>query len=191
MTPGDCSLIVITPASKELSLLRKPLRAEVRRNLRAVIFAAGVLKVPLFIYSLGASPGNHAFAQELADVSHREFLGNVDTIPWQNQLFRDALAAENKSVLILAGFWLEYQIVPTALHALADSYDVYVALDASPARLRPVTRLSQDRLIQAGATSVASSQVLHEWSLELSDVSTRATLRTLLPQLGGHRGGDS
>lgn len=45
-----------------------------------------------------------------------------------------ALKDQDRSTLLLAGFWLEHQIIATALHALADAYDVYALIDASPAR---------------------------------------------------------
>ncbi len=67
-----------------------------------------------------------------------------------------------------------------ALHALADSYDVYFALDASPAKMQAAARLSQDRLIQAGATPVVVSQVIHEWALESADSEKTARLNALL-----------
>jgi nicotinamidase-related amidase len=81
---------------------------------------------------------------------------------------------------VLAGFWLEHQVVATALHALADSYDVYFVLDASPAKMQATVRLSQDRLIQAGATPVVVSQVIHEWSFEAADAAKAAALNQLL-----------
>lgn len=100
--------------------------------------------------------------------------------PWQHIPLRDALSQQDRPALVLAGFWLEHQIVATALHALADSYDVYFVLDASPARTQTAVRLSQDRLIQAGATPVVVSQVIHEWSLETADAAKAAALNALL-----------
>jgi hypothetical protein len=81
---------------------------------------------------------------------------------------------------VLAGFWLEHEVVANALHALADSYDVYFVLDASPARMQAAAQLSQDRLIQAGATPVVVSQVIHEWAIETSDATKSAALNALL-----------
>ena len=103
--------------------------------------------------------------------------------PWSHQGFVDALTAEDRSILILAGFWLEHEILSTALHALVESYDVYVLLDATPPRSRLGSEPSRDRLNQAGATLVISSQVIHEWSLETADASKRAALLALLPDL--------
>ena len=99
--------------------------------------------------------------------------------PWQDPLFTESVAREDKPVLVLAGFWLEHQVLATALHALANCYDVYILLDATPARERDAARLSQDRLIQAGATPVVTSQVIHEWSAESNDASRRAALSDL------------
>ena len=178
INPSICSLIVITPSEQDLSSISRNCYCNVRRNLFAIIDAARLINVPSFLLSPGSQPGTHALAKHLP-APPREFVTGEHAFPWQNPAFTKALAQEDKAILVLAGFWLEYQVLATALHALADSYDVYVLLDASPAKERAAARLSQDRLIQAGATPVVTSQVMHEWFAE-SDVAGRRALSTFL-----------
>lgn len=180
ITPAVCSLVVIVPTQRDLASLRRSQRESVQKNLLAITSAANITSVPIFVFSFSSKPKTHAFAREFRLTKHSEFLGEDHAFPWQSSSFKDAVAAKGRYAIVLAGFWLEHQVIATALHALADSYDVYVAIDASPARMRSAAPLSQDRLIQAGATPVATSQVIHEWSLELSDVSGRARLRPFL-----------
>jgi hypothetical protein len=142
--------------------------------------AASIVGVPCFLHSPAIKPANHAFARRLSSISHREFVAGTDTFSWQHIPFQDALSELDRSALVLAGFWFEHQVVATALHALADSYDVYFVLDVSPSKMQSAMRLSQDRLIQAGATPVVVSQVIHEWSLEADDAGKTAALNALL-----------
>ena len=180
IAPGVCSLVVVAPAPRDLASLGHSLRVVTRHNLMAITLAANIANVPTFVFSIGLKLGTHAFAREFRDIKHKEFLGEAYAIPWQSTSFKNALAEEDRYSLVLAGFWLEHQIIATALHALADSYDVYVSMDASPARVQPAAPLSHDRLIQAGATPVATSQIIHEWSLELPGDAERAALNPFL-----------
>lgn len=109
---------------------------------------------------------------------HRQFIFEEHVSAWSGA-FVDALAAEDRSILILAGYWLEHQILATALHALAESYDVCVLLDATPPRYPHASRPARDRLNQAGATPVVASQVIHEWTIETSDAAKRSALDSL------------
>lgn len=179
--PAVCSLVLIAPTRQDLASISRHVRNGARRNLAAVVAAAQIVDVPVFLSSPGPEPGKHGLTKQLPPSSpHREFIAGEHAFPWQSAAFTDALSGEDRTVLLLAGFWLEHQILATALHALADCYDVYVLLDATPPRARPAARSSQDRLIQAGATPVVTSQVIHEWSLESADASRRAALSALL-----------
>lgn len=180
ITPAACLLILLTPTQHDVAAINRQMRTNIRRNFARIMSAASIVGVPSFAYSPCGKPAKHAFANHLSKLAYREFASGVAGLPWQHAPFRDALSEEDRSALVLAGFWLEHQVVATALHALADSYDVYFVLDASPAKMQTAVRLSQDRLIQAGATPVVVSQVIHEWSSETADPAKAAVLNTLL-----------
>ena len=112
--------------------------------------------------------------------SHRQFLSASGEVPWSNATFVEALDRLDCSVLVLAGFWMEYEILTTALHARCDRYDVYIPVDAAPGRSPLEVALSRDRLLQAGATPVVTSQVLREWRLEVPEPAKRSALSSLL-----------
>ena len=180
IAPTACSLVLVAPTQRDLTTMSRQQRTSVRRNFVRIMSAANVVGIAPLICSPCRQPGKHGFASCLTKLAHREFPVGALGLPWQHAPLRDVLSEQDRSALVLAGFWLEHQVVATALHALADSYDVYFVLDASPARMQAAIRLSQDRLIQAGATPVVVSQVIHEWSLETADSAKTATLNTLL-----------
>jgi hypothetical protein len=184
MDPSVCALVLIAPDSEDLASTDVRIRTGHWRTLAAITKAADIASVPVFVLS------RHAKEQETWATGHmpraphhRPFVFEENGSPWSHNGFVDALTTEDRSILILAGFWLEHQILATALHALVESYDVYVLLDASPPRSRHAYQPSRDRLNQAGATLVVASQVIHEWSLEAADPSKRAALMSLLPSL--------
>jgi hypothetical protein len=180
IAPAVSSLIILAPSKQDLSTLSRQIRKNTCHNLLTLASAANIVDVPLFVYSPESRPGQHRLANQLASLPRADFVAGPHAIPWQNATFRDAVASQDRCLLLLTGFWLEHQIVATTLHALADTYEVYIVLDATPARSQGAARLSQDRLIQAGATPVTTSQVVHEWALESLDISKRAALNALL-----------
>jgi hypothetical protein len=180
IAPATCMLVLLAPTQRDLVSIARKVRANLRRNFARIVSAANVVNVPTFMYSPCSHAARHGLAARLARFSYQEFVAGTDAFPWQHSAFRDAIAKQDRSAIVMAGFWLEHQVVATALHALADSYDVYFVLDASPAKMQAAIRLSQDRLIQAGATPVVISQVIHEWLLETTDPSKTEALRELL-----------
>lgn len=180
IAPAECSLVLLAPSRRDLTTMSRQLRTSIRRNFDRIISAANVAGVTPFVCSPCNQPATHGFASHLAKFAHREFVAESSGASWQNVAFRNALLEHDRPALVIGGVWLEHQVVATALHALADSYDVYFVLDASPAKMQAAVRLSQDRLIQAGATPVVVSQVIHEWSLEATDAAVATALNALL-----------
>ena len=184
LDPSVCALVLISPYAHEPASTDARLHAGHQRALAAVTKAADLANVPVFVLSRPVQHHKPPLSSlDAATPAHRQFAFEKHRSPWSHTPFIDALAAEDRSVLVLGGFWLEHEILATALHALVDSYDVYVLLDATPPRSRLASEAARERLNQAGATPVITSQVINEWSLETPDPSTRAALVSLLPPL--------
>jgi nicotinamidase-related amidase len=99
---------------------------------------------------------------------------------WSRSGLDKALPAQRRSSLILAGFWLETTVTFLALPALAAGFEVVLLMDASPAWGDTAACPAADRLLQAGAVSVTTHQLMAEW-MEASDPVVRAALSPLLP----------
>jgi Isochorismatase family len=184
LDPSVSALILIVQEAHDLVPTDPNTQTRCDRILGALTKAADIAKVPVFVLAQCAaqqpnSPGEHLVGTPF----HQHFLFQEHSSPFSHEAFIKALTAEDRSILVLAGYWLEHEILATALHALVDGYDVYVVLDATPPRSPLASEPARDRLNQAGATPVIASQVLNEWSLEAEDASTRTALRTLLPSL--------
>jgi hypothetical protein len=184
LDPSVCALVLITPDTHGPISIDPNTHAVYQRTVAAVTRAADIARVPVFVLSRHTQQQEQSPLQtEPRTPSHGRFVFQEHTSPWSHKPFVEALAAQDRSVLILAGFWLEHEILATALHALVESYDVYVLFDATPPRSPLAFEPARERLSQAGGTPVTSSQVISEWSFETADASTRAALVSLLPTL--------
>jgi hypothetical protein len=184
--PAVTCLVLIAPGRRDLATMKRSNLSSLRRNVAAVVAAADIAGVPIFVSSPLSSERKHGFVGRLRmPPRHREFPCAGYGLPWLTPAFAKALAEEDKTTLVLGGFWLEHQVLATVLHALAESYDVYVLADATPAQNPIVAPMSHQRLMQAGATLVVSSQVIHEWYLETTDQTARASLSSLLAPFTG------
>lgn len=146
----------------------------------AAMQAASIMDVPVFILSrtLGQQQPRRSVPHSQISLP-QSFLLEDGRCPWADGAFVEALANEDRSILLFAGVWLEHQVLGTALHALAEGYDVCVLLDATPARSEHATAPARERLGQAGATPVVTSQVIHEWMLEAPDQAKQNALQAL------------
>ena len=182
--PAVSCLILIAPKEDDLIRVGPHAKADVQRKLTALADAAEIMDIPVFL----ASPGPSRRIDSLVALvprraSHHQFLTSEDEVPWCNTTLVKALDRVNNSVLVVAGFWMEHEILTTALNALCDYYYVYVPVDAAPARSATEAELARERLLQAGATPVLTSQVLREWRLEALDTAKQTALSSLLDPL--------
>lgn len=149
------------------------------RSVSALAKAADVAEVPIFVLSRARSgQTSPAYLPE-----HRVYTTDGSTPLWRCGTFAGDLHAENRSAIVFAGLWLEYELLATALNALVDGYDTYIAIDAAPARSSAGTQVSLARLLQFGATPILSSQAIHEWCHESEDVRKRQALLDLMAML--------
>lgn len=169
--PAVCSLVLVAPSDDFLS--NHAGGARHRRNVDILLEAARIVSVPIFQCFRRSRP-------TCTDDACRVFSCNADVFIWKNEAFLEALDSENRSVLVIAGYWLETEVTIASLYALADCYDVYIPLDASPGQSKEAARLAETRLLQAGATPLLTENVLREWAMETSLAEQRTALTALI-----------
>jgi nicotinamidase-related amidase len=181
LDPTVCAVILMAPLSHDL-LSRSPgLPAWHDQRTAVIAEAAGVVGVPMFTCSWRPEPQASVCAGQASRAPQRQFLLEEYQCPWFNRSFVDALASEDVSRLIVAGFWLEHEVLGTALHALAASYDVAILVDLTRPRSAHAAHSARERLGQAGATPIVTSQLIREWMLAAPSEVERAALKALLP----------
>jgi nicotinamidase-related amidase len=184
LDPSVSILVVVSSDRRELTAIDPGTHAIYQRTIAAMSKATRIAKVPIFDLSCDAlEQAQASLATHAETPCQRRFRFEENTSPWSHKPFVEALTAQDRPALVLAGFWLEHEVLATALHALADGYDVYLLVDATPPRSRCASDAARERLSQAGAMPVTASQVINEWSFETTDAATRAALKSLLPIL--------
>ena len=83
--------------------------------------------------------------------------------PWDDEALRQAVAASEKSSIVLAGPWSEPALAQAALSALAHGYDVIAITDLEGQPMDKQFMTSLSRLTQAGVVPVSASHLLSEW----------------------------
>jgi hypothetical protein len=168
LDPAACSVVLLVPS-------HQPKRAydSYQRKTATLTSAAQIATVPTFLCCQAVEP-------EAVGDPDRTFTYEAHGCIWKNEAFLRALDAEDRSVLVLAGYWFDLDVTAAALYALADCYDVYIPLDASPGRSREATRLAETRLFQGGAKAVLKEQNIREWAIEISDAKRQAELAALM-----------
>lgn len=173
LDPAVCSVVLLVPDQHDR--LSQPKRAYggYQRKIATLTSAALIATVPTFLCYQAVEPDS------VGDPD-RTFTYEAHGCIWKNDAFLRALDAEDRSALVLAGYWLDLDVTAAALYALADCYDVYIPFDASPGRSREATRLAEARLFQAGATALLTEQIIREWAIETSNTVQRAALTALM-----------
>jgi hypothetical protein len=141
LDPTVCAVILMAPFSQELLSLSPSLPAWHHEHSLLIAKAAGVVGVPIFTLSWRGEGEALPSAGEPYRTPQHQFLLEDYQCPWFNPSFVEALAREDVSRLIVAGFWLEHEVLGTALHALAACYDVAILVDLTgPARRMRLSR---------------------------------------------------
>jgi hypothetical protein len=173
-------VVLISPEALDRTILNPSIHATCERAIEVLLRAAEVAEVPVFILAHDLEQNSHASSALPNTPSELRFGLEPHRSPWAHRPFAEALAAQDRTILILAGLWLEHEILAAALNALVDGYDVYVLLDGSAPRSPLAAVTARERLSQAGGTPITASQVVCEWSFETTDASLRAELIALL-----------
>src|SRR5215831_2942792 len=181
LDPSFCTVVLISPDALDQGPADPSTPATCKRATEVIAKAAEIAGVPVFVLSARHLEQQFSSSPALSSMrGHVRFVFEQHTSPWSHQAFVEALSAQDRTILILAGLWLEHEILATALNALVDGYDVYVLLDGSAPRSRLASMTARERLTQAGGTPITASQVISEWSFETTDTSLRAELIALL-----------
>lgn len=171
--PIVSSLVLVWPEQSGRSRGPTDLRGNYQRKTHTLVAAAQILAVPTFLCYWGKQPPSPS-------LMHGAFACDAYDCIWKNEVFLKALDAVDRSALVIAGYWLDRELLTAALYALADCYDVYVPLDATPAQSKVAARLTEARLTLAGAIPLLTDQLLHEWVIETPHVEHKAALTALV-----------
>jgi nicotinamidase-related amidase len=165
LTPHNSQLIFIDHQPQMAFGVQSIDRQVLKNNTVALAKAAKVFGIPTIITTVETEAFSGHTYPELLDVfPDQEILERSSMNSWDDQKVRDALKANGKKKVIVAGLWTEVCNTTFALCAMLEGdYEIYMVADASGGTSKEAHDYAMQRMIQAGVVPVTWQQVLLEW----------------------------
>jgi len=156
--PDDCVFVVVDVQEKFMPVLdRKDILLS---NIKKLVMASSEFNIPLIV----TEQYPEGLGSTVEDIDM--LLGAHDYIKkeafscFKAEGFKEALAGKGKKQLLISGIEAQVCITQTALDALEEGYEVFIAGDAVDSRKALDRELSLDRMRQAGAIIEATESIL-------------------------------
>ena len=181
LSSSDTCVLFVDPRKQHLDNLDQAIQKQLDNRFQLLANAASAAGVPChFVFERDASNQREWLAFPKA-VDEGRVQSIAETEPaWQSPGLASALATDNRSRLVICGFWLETRVSFLALHALSAGFDLFLLTDAAPPYAEHARDPSSLRLWQAGATPITTRQLIAEWAEQATDQKLREDLCRLL-----------
>jgi nicotinamidase-related amidase len=188
LTPDNCQLIIIDHQPQMAFAVQSIDRQTLKNNTIGLAKAAAAFNVPTTITTVESESFSGYTYPELLDVfPGKPILERTSMNSWDDQKVRDALAANGRKKVVVAGLWTEVCNTTFALCAMLEGgYEIYMVADASGGTSKEAHDFAMQRMVQAGAVPVTWQQVLLEWQ---RDWARRDTYDAVIAIAREHSGG--
>lgn len=165
LTPANCQIIFIDRQPQMAFGVQSIDRQVLKNNTVALAKAAKVFNIPTIITTVETESFSGNTYPELLDVfPGQDILERTSMNSWDDQKVRDALKANGKKKVVVAGLWTEVCNNSFALCAMLEGdYEIYMVADASGGTSKEAHDFAMQRMIQAGVIPVTWQQVMLEW----------------------------
>ena len=187
LTPQNSQMIFIDHQPQMAFGVQSIDRQTLKNNVVGLAKAACVFDVPTIITTVETERFSGHTYPELLDVfPGKQILERTSMNSWDDRKVRDALAANCRKKVVVAGLWTEVCNTTFALCAMLEGdYEIYMVSDASGGTTKEAHDLAMQRMIQAGAVPVTWQQVLLEWQ---RDWAHRDTYNDVMDIVRTHSG---
>jgi nicotinamidase-related amidase len=190
LTPQNSQLIFIDHQPQMAFGVQSIDRQVLKNNTVALAKAAKVFNIPTTITTVETEAFSGHTYPELLDVfPEKEILERSSMNSWDDQKVRDALKANGKKKVIVAGLWTEVCNTTFALCAMLEGdYEIYMVSDASGGTSKEAHDQAMARMIQAGVVPVTWQQVLLEWQRDWARKETYDGVMAIVKEHSGAYG---
>jgi nicotinamidase-related amidase len=190
LTPENCQLIFIDHQPQMAFGVQSMDRQSMKNNVVGLAKAASIFKIPTTITTVESTAFSGYTYPELLDVfPGQKVLERSSMNSWDDQKVRDALAANKRKKVVVAGLWTEVCNNSFALCAMAEGdYEIYMVADASGGTSKEAHDYAMQRMIQAGVVPVTWQQVLLEWQRDWAHKDTYDAVMKLVKEHSGAYG---
>ncbi len=165
LTPENSQLIIIDHQPQMAFGVQSIDRQTLKNNVVGLAKAAKAFDIPTIITTVETESFSGRTYPELLDVfPDHPILERTSMNSWDDQKVRDALKANGRKKVIVAGLWTEVCNTTFALCAMLEGeYEIYMVADASGGTTKEAHDFAMQRMVQAGVVPVTWQQVLLEW----------------------------
>lgn len=190
LTPENSQLIFIDHQPQMAFGVQSIDRQTLKNNVVALAKSAKVFNIPTIITTVETEGfSGHTYPELLAVFPENKILERTSMNSWDDQNVRDALAANGRKKVIVAGLWTEVCNLGFALAAAAEGdYDIYMVADASGGTSVEAHEYAMQRMIQAGIIPVTWQQVLLEWQRDWAKKDTYDAVLDIVKEHSGAYG---
>jgi nicotinamidase-related amidase len=188
LTPKNSQLIVIDHQPQMAFGVASMDRQSMKNNVVALVKSARVFDVPTTITTVETeSFSGYTYPEILDAAPDAKILERTSMNSWDDKKVRDALKANGRKKVVVAGLWTEVCNTTFALSAMLEGgYEIYMVADASGGTSKEAHDWSMQRMVQAGVVPVTWQQVLLEWQ---RDWANRGTYDAVIGIVKEHSGG--
>lgn len=190
LTPANSQIIFIDQQPQMAFGVQSIDRQVLKNNVVGLAKAARVFNIPTTITTVESESFSGFTYPELLDVfPEHKILERSSMNSWDDQKVRDALAANGRKKVVVAGLWTEVCNTTFALCAMADAdYEIYMVADASGGTSKDAHDYAMQRMIQAGVIPVTWQQVLLEWQRDWAHKETYNEVMAIAKEHSGAYG---
>ena len=190
LTPQNSQIIFIDHQPQMAFGVQSIDRQVLKNNTVGLAKAAKIFKIPTTITTVETTSFSGYTYPELLDVfPDQKVLERTSMNSWDDQKVRDALKANGRKKVVVAGLWTEVCNTTFALCAMLEGgYEIYMVADASGATSADAQKYAMDRMVQAGVIPVTWQQVLLEWQRDWARKETYDAVIGLVKEHSGAYG---
>lgn len=190
LTPANCQIIFIDHQPQMAFGVQSIDRQVLKNNTVALAKAAKVFNIPTIITTVESESFSGNTYPELLDVfPGQDILERTSMNSWDDQKVRDALKANGKKKVVVAGLWTEVCNNSFALCAMLEGdYEIYMVADASGGTTKEAHDFAMQRMIQAGVIPVTWQQVMLEWQRDWARKETYTAVMDIVREHSGAYG---
>ena len=190
LTPANCQIIFIDHQPQMAFGVQSIDRQVLKNNTVALAKAAKVFNIPTIITTVETESFSGNTYPELLDVfPGQDILERTSMNSWDDQKVRDALKANGKKTVVVAGLWTEVCNNSFALCAMLEGdYEIYMVADASGGTSKEAHDYAMQRMIQAGVIPVTWQQVMLEWQRDWARKETYTAVMDIVREHSGAYG---
>jgi nicotinamidase-related amidase len=190
LSPTNSQLIFIDHQPQMAFGVQSMDRQTLKNNTVALAKAAKVFNIPTTITTVETeSFSGHTYPELLDVFPEHKILERTSMNSWDDQKVRDALKANGRKKVVVAGLWTEVCNNSFALCAMGEGgYEIYMVADASGGTTREAHDFAMQRMIQAGIVPVTWQQVMLEWQRDWAHRETYDGVMAIVKEHSGAYG---